>query len=572
MNFKIFFINLNKNLEIFEKAKELFSLLPDDICNSLERIEAIDTTKNLNLCKEMGFSVSPHFIGHKLHFFEAAGSIGQYLSHYTVWQKIISENLDLALVLEDDSSMSDVMNFLLSDPDIDESLDFIQLHKLKVSKSYLINNSGANKLINLAKDHSCFSHIDPISFVNNNKHNLHKLFKKYPNFDYSQINTIHMPISDFIYYSSSNKIPSNLKINFIKFNHIKDLPFSDFSDIYCCYYRDKKSYINLGFEDLEKKISSENFKNFLNLNTLTLCICTYNNFKLLKKSFASALNQSFNKDLYNIIILDNTPGSIINQLSKEDEGIRNEIIECASNSNISKYIHRNTNGLSGARNECIKESSSDLIYFIDDDCILHENSVEFMTSKFSNPKIGVAGGKTIPDWQGYSKPSWLSKEQSGSLSLVDFSDKDIFLHEYTEPIWLVGANICFRKSCLEEVGGFNLSLGRKGLSNSLLSGEEDEVVKKISNKHLSLYTPDCIATHIIDPERLNQSWFLKRTAWQSVSNYFSGSEWLINQDWAEDFVSKNIHYLFKSCDSQKSFDIKSRLVLTITFLLLNGKI
>ena len=45
--------------------------------------------------------------------------------------------------------------------------------------------------------------------------------------------------------------------------------------------------------------------------TTSLCICTYNNYKLLIKCLESASNQSALIDEYEIIILDNTPPETI---------------------------------------------------------------------------------------------------------------------------------------------------------------------------------------------------------------------------------------------------------------------
>ena len=59
MNFKVFFINLKDNPQPWLKAQNLFSLLPDYIKNCLERIDAIDTRKDLSVVDEFGLKIDP---------------------------------------------------------------------------------------------------------------------------------------------------------------------------------------------------------------------------------------------------------------------------------------------------------------------------------------------------------------------------------------------------------------------------------------------------------------------------------------------------------------------------------
>ena len=59
MKFKVFFINLKENPQPWLKAQNLFSLLPDEIKNCLERIDAIDTRKDLSAVDDFGLKIDP---------------------------------------------------------------------------------------------------------------------------------------------------------------------------------------------------------------------------------------------------------------------------------------------------------------------------------------------------------------------------------------------------------------------------------------------------------------------------------------------------------------------------------
>ena len=334
------------------------------------------------------------------------------------------------------------------------------------------------------------------------------------------------------------------------------------------YNEDSKPYHLKEYISLMKDINSPSFEYWNKDLTTSLCICTYNNHKLLRKCLESASNQSALMDEYEIIVLDNTPVEDIAKCKKEYDkahSLAKTIGNC-------RYIHTLTDGLSGARNACIEESKSDLIYFVDDDTILDEDLISSMIKKFSNPSIGVVGGKIIPDWRFAKRPEWLSDEQLSQLSMADFSDRDVFLHECKDPIWLVGANICFRREYLKKNGGFGVNLGRKGGTNTLLSGEEDQAVREIQKKHLALYTPDCRVKHIVDPSRLNQSWFVKRVAWQAASNALTGDLWMKNVKGIDKILKENMDALFTESKTESEFDLKLKVVSILSFLLLEGEI
>ena len=195
-----------------------------------------------------------------------------------------------------------------------------------------------------------------------------------------------------------------------------------------------------------------------------------------------------------------------------------------------------------------------------------------MVSKFKSPQIGVVGGKVSPDWGELTRPSWLSDQQLGNLSMCDFSEKDLLLKDSQSPIWLVGANICFRAEYARDAGGFNQSLGRKGGTSTLLSGEEGDLVRKIQKNHYALYTPDCEILHRVDESRLNQSWFVKRNAWQEVSNIIGGPSWIGEAQDLSEVVKNNMHLIFEEAKSHTDFDLKCKIILYLTHLLLNGDI
>ncbi|HEY9838040.1 MAG TPA: hypothetical protein V6D27_14220, partial [Vampirovibrionales bacterium] len=82
-----------------------------------------------------------------------------------------------------------------------------------------------------------------------------------------------------------------------------------------------------------------------------------------------------------------------------------------------------------------------------------------------------------------------------------------------------GLNYSIRRSFLENVGGFDLNLGRVG--KSLLSNEELHMTELALNQGWEVaYLPEAIAAHNVAPERLKRSWFLSRGWWQGISECY----------------------------------------------------
>tara|TARA_R110002167_G_scaffold38772_3_gene120388 strand:- start:2666 stop:4396 length:1731 start_codon:yes stop_codon:yes gene_type:complete len=569
--FKIFLINLKSREENWTRAHRVFSLLSKGVGNHLERIEAVDTRKGLGVLGELGLSVDPVGISYQLYFSQSAGAAGCYASHYSAWKKIVEEDLDYGIILEDDVVISDVINFLFSSPQMAEGVELLHLGRrgFEGLEAYLLNKSGAEKLISLTHDHSPLSEVTPRTGTEGK--DLEKLIIQNPEFDWSKKDTISAPVDRFVMHATHKLVPDDHRVK-LQFMPCVDLTVcgGEQSDIYGAKMSEMTQYYKMNKGELEEFIQSKKFKSWEQNTQLTLCICTYNNYRLLYKSLIAAINQNVGVNQYDIIVLDNTPEEIIEELSELDAKILKDLRALCWVRPNAQYVYKETDGLSGARNECIELCSTELIHFIDDDSIADRDLVKNMISKFTNPNVGVVGGRIDPCWSEAARPDWLSDDQLGNLSVADFSDEDIILQETNSPVWLVGANICFRTSLLKEVGGFNTALGRKGRTKTLLSGEEDEVIRVIAKDHLAIYTPHAKVEHIIQPDRLNQSWFVKRCAWQAASDLLLNYSWRSDVSGVKDLIHENYDLIFSDAKNEKEFSTRMKLITYLTHYLLNG--
>lgn len=170
-------------------------------------------------------------------------------------------------------------------------------------------------------------------------------------------------------------------------------------------------------------------------------------------------------------------------------------------------------GLSRARNRGIRETSSDLIAFIDDDAAVRPDWARRLADAFADPLVGCAGGTCSPRFEA-ARPGWLSERllQFAGVTRIGSSPREA-RGSFEYPF---GANMCFRRAALEEAGGFREELGRSG--RSLLSGEDSAAVDRIREHGWIVWLqPDAVVDHAVAPERCTGGYYWRRLWWQGIS-------------------------------------------------------
>ena len=124
---------------------------------------------------------------------------------------------------------------------------------------------------------------------------------------------------------------------------------------------------------------------------------------------------------------------------------------------VKVLANRERQGLSGARNTGVEEARGDVVAFLDDDAIAQPDWLERIAAAYRDPRVLGAGGTVRPRWV-EGKPDWFPPEFDWVVGCTHSG-----MPRKTEPVRnLVGANMSFRRSTLEEVGGFSHDLGRVG--------------------------------------------------------------------------------------------------------------
>ena len=195
-----------------------------------ERIEAVDTRLNPDICVGYGLTISPVNSTLKVLLETCPGTIGCYLSHYKIWQKIVKENISQALILEDDADFLDVDKFLQQDLSLlkYENYDLVQLNKrpkhrhgklFTGSESYILNNESAKKLIKLTHEPILLKNVaagdapNVLKFFEDNP-SAKPIVPKYPKM------SIICPVDVFMAMSCDKNVDKNIRLTCLLSEHI----------------------------------------------------------------------------------------------------------------------------------------------------------------------------------------------------------------------------------------------------------------------------------------------------------------------------------------------------------------
>lgn len=236
---------------------------------------------------------------------------------------------------------------------------------------------------------------------------------------------------------------------------------------------------------------------------ISAVVCTRNRALYLHKALDSLAAQTLAPDSHEIIVVDN--GSL-----DDTKEVFNSFSECVNWC----YVYEPIIGVSRARNTAWRNARGEYVAFLDDDAIASPEWLAKYLDAFDRygPGVGSIGGKVDLIWEA-PKPTWLSNELLGILSLYDYSNVPLVLSEQQ---WMSICNLAYPKKVLEAVGGLREDLGRKG--NKLLAGADKALRRELDLRGLrSIYHPDIVVRHHVSPARLTKSWFRKAGYWQGAS-------------------------------------------------------
>ena len=231
---------------------------------------------------------------------------------------------------------------------------------------------------------------------------------------------------------------------------------------------------------------------------VSVVIPTYNRDKLLAETLTSLVNQTFDRDDYEILVVDNasTDGTkdVVAKFSDETDG-------------LVKYLYEPRPGAHFARNGAVKHAMGELLYFTDDDVMAERDMLENLVKVMEmDSNIASATGPVRAKWLS-PPPHWilrlcnnylLSLNELPDESLVSDSDPGIFsCHQIVQ------------KDVFIKAGGYNPDI----VNGEWLGDNETGLNIKIQKLGYKFaYTAKALIYHQIPAARMTQKYLNRRLA------------------------------------------------------------
>lgn len=215
----------------------------------------------------------------------------------------------------------------------------------------------------------------------------------------------------------------------------------------------------------------------------SIIICTYNRVEYLIETITSLTLALHSESDYEVLVIDNNSNDSTGERVKSAFGEHPKV----------RYVLEIKQGLSNARNRGLKEATGEIILFVDDDIEIQADYFSKLETAFEDPNVNVLGGKVLPFK--VDVPEWLPSKYYYLVSIFDLGNQKM-----TTP-YVMGANYAMRKKVADEVGFYDVNLGRKG--DNLMAGEETDYLDRAQKIGYGVhYIPELVVYHKIN-DKLN---------------------------------------------------------------------
>lgn len=237
--------------------------------------------------------------------------------------------------------------------------------------------------------------------------------------------------------------------------------------------------------------------------TASVIICTRNRASQLPVALAGLAAQSVDPALHwEIVVVDN--GS--------SDGTEHVLRDWVTRLPAAlRWVNEPVPGLSAARNRGWREARGEIAVFLDDDCLPELGWLQALVDSYDAAEIASVTGRLVPSIDPVEReridPAWQS------IYTFDYGDVRRDVRR------LSGANMSFRRSALEAIGGFDEDLGRVGAC--LLAGDDNHAGDSLLRQPEALrivYQPEALVTHSLRADALSDSLLLKRSYCGGISN------------------------------------------------------
>lgn len=224
---------------------------------------------------------------------------------------------------------------------------------------------------------------------------------------------------------------------------------------------------------------------------ISVVICCYNGANRIKNVLSHIHNQ---------INLDQIDYEIVFVNNASNDNTREMVINCRDELGLNLAIYDEPNpGLINARKLGIKNSTKDIIIFVDDDNYLDDDFFVRVLSLFENKEISFLGGASRLPTDYFISDFF--KKYLQCYAVGEQFKSDGYLSDGAV-LW--GAGLCVRRQCLIEI--FNDEFKCAGRTSTVqLAGDDSELCYKLLlNGKFGFYSSSLKLTHAIDPSRFNE--------------------------------------------------------------------
>lgn len=248
----------------------------------------------------------------------------------------------------------------------------------------------------------------------------------------------------------------------------------------------------------------------------SVIIPTMNRAETLRKCLISLLQLDFSPKDFEVIVVDNASKDHTHAVVEEFQKLGNEY--------TIKYFYEPVEGLLSGRHRGAKESSSEILCYVDDDVLFDPSWLRAIVESFSSPLVDIVGGPSLGEWESpvpqWVKDNWRhekNKSYLGDLSLIEFGDKVQIIP--AEFVW--GLNYSIRKKTLFELGGFHPDCIPASKQEFQGDGETGLSYKISKKGTLAVYHPSAKVYHMTPKGRLTPAYLFKRYYYQGVCDSYT---------------------------------------------------
>lgn len=230
---------------------------------------------------------------------------------------------------------------------------------------------------------------------------------------------------------------------------------------------------------------------------VTVVLCTYNRCRSLAKTLESVSRSVVPDHVeWSVLVVDNNSHdethSVVDQFRRRFP-------------DRFHYHFEKQQGKSFALNSGVRESSSDVVAFIDDDVEVDPHWLGNLTRGLEGTTWMGVGGRILPEL-GFVAPNWLETSGTYSLAPLAVFDRGSVACELAEAPF--GTNMAYRREMFTRHGGFRTDLGPLPGTDIRHNEDSEFGSRLLARGERFWYEPSAVVYHSVPQERVCKAYFL----------------------------------------------------------------